>query len=138
MNVKIPHPLLAGEKYSLTCTVTSDLPHSVKWLDPNLNEVDASNTSKATYQTVLDETTSTLILNFDPLKTSHGGNYSCLSIISQLHVSKIENVTMIVQGKFLVLEDKATVYLIALYLVVVDSIFPSHFGVWVVASQLFR
>ena len=76
------NPLPAGGKYSFTCTVTSDFPPTIKWLDPDGNEVDGSDISITTNQPELDGNTTTLVLNFDPLKTSHGGIYTCASQVS--------------------------------------------------------
>ena len=70
------NPLPAGEAHSFICTVTSDLPPTVKWLDPDDNEVDG-------LKVVSSGNTTAVTLTFDPLLTSHGGTYSCVSSISK-------------------------------------------------------
>ena len=77
------NPLQAGGKYSLTCNVTSDLPPTVKWLDPDDNAVDNSDSSVIVSQPVTLGNTTTLVLKFDPLKASHGGSYSCVSTVAK-------------------------------------------------------
>ena len=78
------NPLPAGGSYSFTCTVTSDLPPTVKWLDPDDNSVDVgSDISVTMSQPVTDGNTTTVVLNFDPLKASHGASYSCVSTVSE-------------------------------------------------------
>ena len=94
------NPLSAGGKYSLTCTVTSDFPVSVQWLDTSDHEVDGSDVSLKMGETVIEGNTTTLILHFDPIRTSHGGTYTCKSTISESSLEKtaIRNVT--VQSKY--------------------------------------
>ena len=77
------NPLSAGGKHTLTCTVTSDLSPTVKWLDPDNNEVDGSDVAVVMDDMVANGNTTTLLLHFDPLKTSHGGTYACVSTISE-------------------------------------------------------
>ena len=91
----------AGSNYSFVCTVTSDFPSSVKWLDPDGNEVDGSDTSITTSQPVVNGNTTTLVLNFDPLKTSHSGIYSCTSFIMP-NLLKIETRELAVRSKLII------------------------------------
>ena len=91
-------PVLAGSKYSMTCTVTFDLPPLVKWLDPLNNEVNGSDVSMTTI-TIEEWNTTTVVLQFDPLKTSHGGVYTCVSLISQPYLYKEVVKTLTVQSK---------------------------------------
>ena len=93
------NPLSAGGKYSLTCTVTSDLPVSVQWLDPSDDEVDGSDVSLKIGETVIKGNTTTLILHFDPTRTSHGGTYTCKSTTSELSSEKTALRHVKVQGK---------------------------------------
>lgn len=92
------NPLSAGEKYSLTCTVTSDLPPSVKWLGPGNHAVDGSDVSVRMLEPVTQGNTTTLVLYFDPIKTSHGGTYTCTSI-SNLKLKKQSSTHVKVQSK---------------------------------------
>ena len=91
------NPLSAGGKHSLTCTVTSDLPPSVQWLDSSDDEVDGSDASLKMGETVIEGNITTLILHFDPIRTSHGGTYTCKSTISELSSEKtaLRNVTVL-------------------------------------------
>ena len=79
-----PNPLLAGGNYSLICVVTSDFAPTVQWLDPNTNEViTTTGTSVTTDNPVTNGNTTELVLNFDPIHTSHGGIYACISTVGE-------------------------------------------------------
>ena len=78
------NPLSAGGKYSLTCKVTSDVLPSVQWLSPR----DGMDTSVRKTEPVTVGNTTTLVLHFDPIKTSHGGTYVCISAIPNLGLKK--------------------------------------------------
>ena len=93
------NPLSAGDKYSLTCTVTSDLPVSVQWLDTSDDEVDGSDVSLKMGETVVEGNTTTLILHFDPIRTSHGGTYTCKSTTDELSSEKTALRHVKVQGE---------------------------------------
>ena len=73
------NPLSAGDKYTLTCNVTAEFAHSVKWLDSNNTDVN----DDITMVTVSGGNTTSLLLHFDPIKTSHAGTYTCVSSISE-------------------------------------------------------
>ena len=92
-------PLLASSKYTLTCTVTSDFPPTVKWLDPENNEVNGSDGYVTIGQPTLDENCTTLVLSFDPVKISHGGVYSCISTIKEPYLQKKAMQRLTVQSK---------------------------------------
>ncbi len=100
MDIEVPNsPPQAGSNYSLSCTVSSDFSPTVKWLDPDNNEMDSSNAISKAF--VDGNYTTTLVLNFDPLKTSHRGVYSCVStILSVLHERK--TVELEVSGKSII------------------------------------
>ena len=71
-----------GSNTTLTCVVISAFSPSVQWLDKNNNLVTFSGDfiwmeepytiGRATY----------VHLNFDPIRSSHGGWYTCKSVIS--------------------------------------------------------
>ena len=65
----------AGENFTLTCIVTSDRPPTVRWSDSHAEGVVLHSQST-------NGVTSTVVLQFSPLRTSHGGEYTCSSIIS--------------------------------------------------------
>ena len=93
-------PLLAGNTYSITCQVTSDVPPLVKWLDPNGSEITAmKGMISVKYQAFKFNSTS-ISLTFDPLTASHGGKYVCMSQINATILAQ-KNLTkdIIVQSK---------------------------------------
>lgn len=53
----------------------------MKWLDPDDNEIDGADLSVTTSQADVVGNTTTLVLTLEPLKTSHAGDYSCVSFI---------------------------------------------------------
>ena len=76
----------AGDNFTLTCTVTSDRPPSLSWTGSGKGVVVHSQT--------VNGFTSTLVIEFSPLRTSHGGAYTCLSSISpspSVHDSQLEH-----------------------------------------------
>lgn len=100
VNISGPaNPLSAGEKYSLTCTVTFDLLPFVRWLGPGNDEVDGSDVSVRVSEPVTGGNTTTLTLHFDPIRTSHGGTYSCRSSIRELRSDKLATRHVKVQSK---------------------------------------
>jgi hypothetical protein len=68
----------AGENYSLTCTVISDLPPTVRWVGPGNQAVDNA------IEPITEGNTTTLTMNFDHINTSDGGTYSCRSSIDEV------------------------------------------------------
>ena len=85
----------------MTCTVTAEFIPTVQWLDPYDNVMESSDVSMIT---VTDgNTTTTLRLHFDPLKTSHAGRYACVSTISEPNSFKKRTIDLVVQSKFIVL-----------------------------------
>ena len=69
----------AEETYNLTCTVEANVPPTVQWLYSSNGTV-VTNVSDITVgiQRTTGSTT-TLTLSFNPLHTSHGGQYTCQS-----------------------------------------------------------
>ena len=72
---------ISGGTYNLTCTVESNVPSTVQWLySSNGTAVtNGSNITVGTQRTT--NSTTTLTLSFNPLSTSHGGQYTCQSTI---------------------------------------------------------
>ena len=91
----------SGETYNLTCTVESNVPPTVQWMysssDTAVNN--GSNITVGTQRTT--GSTTTLTLSFNPLHTSHGGQYICQSTtdIPSSTVNAARNVT--VQGEYI-------------------------------------
>ena len=69
---------VAGDTLSLTCTVDVSLPPAVQWIHPNSSVItNSSNISVGPPVTAGNITN--LTLTFNPLLTSHGGQYTCQS-----------------------------------------------------------
>lgn len=71
-----------GERYQLTCTVTSNDGSTpmITWM--NVDGQIASNTSGLSLlPAVTSGTTSSSLLLLDPLSVSHEGNYTCRAIV---------------------------------------------------------
>ena len=91
------NPLLAGQSYNLTCTVTSDLPTEVKWKkSTSLRHelVREENEDVVLGDPVVVGMTTRLTVTFKYLRTSQGGNYSC--------VSNASNPTMVKEKRWIV------------------------------------
>ena len=70
----------AGQRFTLTCTVSSEQPAEVTWIDPNgvpcpLNSTDMSVSSTRSGQI------SALVLTLNSIHTSQSGRYKCISNI---------------------------------------------------------
>ena len=75
-----PGSTIAGETYSLVCSVTEDVDGltgspSVHWIGPD------GSTVVPTIESTSNQTSSSLTLNFRPLMTSSGGLYTCLATL---------------------------------------------------------
>ena len=94
----------AGVRSTITCIVTFD---DYLQARPSLNWILAGNTddiSFSTESTSESGSTSTSILTFNPLHTSHGGVYTCEATvnISGITVQSVDtNVTVLVQSKLI-------------------------------------
>ena len=89
----------SGETYNLTCIVESNVPSTVQWLYSS-NGTAVTNGSNITVGTQRTTgSTTTLTLSFNPLRISHGGQYTCQSRIDRppSTVTATRNVT--VQGE---------------------------------------
>ena len=111
------NPLSSGGKYSVTCNVTSDLSASVWWLGPDNQEVDGTHPSVNTIGPYTKNGTTTLVLHFDPIKTSHGGAYSCKSSINELVSQETRTRNVEVQCKQRILRGELLVYCLVANLV---------------------
>ena len=72
------NPLLAGENYTIYCTVESDIAPTVTWIDGDGNTISGKENIIIDNPVVSGNTT-VLRLTFAPLRTSHGGVYYCRS-----------------------------------------------------------
>ena len=100
VNIEGPaNPLPAGGTYSVNCTAISDLPTSVKWLDPNDKEVTLSGSDVWIDSPLTEDNETVLVMHFDPVKTSHGGVYTCISTVSQPLSYKRTTRNIIVQSE---------------------------------------
>ena len=110
----------AGESYTLTCTVevverlvvTPD----VEWLDPD-NNVITTGGDITVGSPQPSGTTTTLILTFNPLLTSYGGEYTCranitIDEISIIDLSNTSSTDVIVQSKYIVHDDGGSKYIV--------------------------
>ena len=76
----------AGNNFTLTCTVVSDLPALIMWIGPDgpIASQESITIAQTMAQTITGgETLNTLSseLVFHPLQASHGATYSCNSIV---------------------------------------------------------
>ena len=71
-------PVIAGSLLTLNCTTISNHMPDMMWVGPNGPAI-AENGSTVSEQ-VNGDLKSTILM-FDPLRTSHAGNYTCISII---------------------------------------------------------
>ena len=70
---------ISGETYNLTCTVEANVQPTVQWLYSNSGSR-VTNESNITVETEKTTNSTTILtLSFNPLSTSHGGQYTCQS-----------------------------------------------------------
>lgn len=84
------HRPTAGEVFTLTCTAFSDGPPALKWIGEGIGSEGVTVHSQG-----VDGLNSTLVIEFQPLHTSHSGMYSCISsfrISPSAHDSKLDYV----------------------------------------------
>ena len=96
LSVSVPSPAItvsvnsvgiptAGGSYTVTCTIMEEVVGltnmpSLQWLDSSGQEI-VDGEGITVEQTHQNETTAILVLIFDPLRTSHGGEYTCQGIL---------------------------------------------------------
>ena len=86
----------AGEEYALTCrvNVSAGTP-SIQWQYRNGNVVATGGDITVGSQETSGTTVTTLTLTFNPLLTSHGGEYICRSVVQEtVERTAMENVTV--------------------------------------------
>lgn len=87
---------IAGEYLTLTCSVVSDGPVVMMWLGPH-----GEDASRNTSALLLRMINGSLSISFQPLHTSHGGNYTCVSsIVTSVHVVE-KQYSITVQSKWI-------------------------------------
>ena len=100
---------LAGDSYTLTCTVQVVeglvVKPVVQWLDPFSNAI-VNGSDFTVGNPVTNGTTTTLTLTFNPLHTSHGGRYTCQASVTvnvvSISVSNSTTFDVRLQSKLLV------------------------------------
>ena len=91
-------PLTAGNTYSISCVVTADVQGTVEWADSTGSSVTSSN-DLSVRDPVINGKTTTLTLHFNPLHTSHGDRYTCISTVDVLQSVKRASEDVIVQSE---------------------------------------
>ena len=95
--------MTAGDPLNLTCTVSvvENLvqPPSVTWTGPGVGQTDVEEIGP-----MVSGAVTTLTLSFNPLRTSHGGQYTCRAVldIPTAGVSQLDNysvLNIVVQSK---------------------------------------
>ena len=98
--------IVAGQNYTLICTATRQQALSVTpeivWLDSAGNQLDSEEGITITVLTTTNETVAEL--EFNPLKTSKGGQYTCQAILESnaalAPLNKTATASVVVQCKF--------------------------------------
>ena len=94
---------ISGETYNLTCTVEANVPPTIQWLYSS-NSTVVMNDSGITVAMGTQGTTgssTTLTLSFSPLHASHGGLYTCQSIIDTPASTVNATADVTVQGEYI-------------------------------------
>ena len=92
----------SGGTYNLTCTVEANVPQTVQWLYSS-NGTAVTNVSGITMGTQRTTgSTTTLILSFNPLHTSHGEQYTCQSTTDTPPSTVTATKDVTVQGEYIV------------------------------------
>ena len=87
---------IAGDTFSVTCTVDVSMPPDVQWIYPNGTTVTNSSGINMGPPVITGNITN-LTLTFNPLLTSHGGQYTCQSqVVTALSVQS-ENTNIAVE-----------------------------------------
>ena len=74
--------IIVGTNATFMCIITSDFTPSVQWLDNNNDPVTSSGDTVWTEQQYTIGNHTYMRLKFDPIRSSHGGSYTCKSVIS--------------------------------------------------------
>lgn len=92
------NPVIAGSSLTLNCTATSNHVPLLTWVGPN-GPTNVENGIIVSEQ--INGDMKQTILTFDPLRTSHAGNYTCISIIE-------DSVSKIVAQHLVIVESEST------------------------------
>ena len=119
LSISVPRPAItvsvisegsdtAGESYVLTCTVMEEIEGltnmpSLQWLDPS-DQVVVDGEGVTVGQIQQTDTTAMLVLTFDPVRTSHGGEYTCQGTLESPPgpLMNTSEQTVTVQSKYIV------------------------------------
>ena len=101
MNITSSEPTAtAGQQFTLTCTVTSQRPAEVTWIDPDGVPCPLDGPDVSVSQTTTIGQTSTVEMTFKSIRTSQSGRYKCISNIAYPR-SKSENSFLVqIESKF--------------------------------------
>ena len=103
----------SGETYNLICTVEANVPPTVQWLYSS-NGTAVTNGNGITVETQrTTNSTTTLTLSFNPLHTSHGGQYTCQSTTDTPSSTVNATTDVTVQGECVHIYMWCTIYAIA-------------------------
>ena len=90
----------SGEEYNLTCSVNvSAGTPSIQWEYRNGSNVTTGGDITVVSQETSGTTVTTLTLTFNPLQTSHGGEYICRSVVQET-VERTAMVDVTVQSEY--------------------------------------
>ena len=89
---------ISGGTYNLTCTVETNVPPTVQWLYSSNGTAVVTNGSNITVGTERTTNATIFTLSFNPLHTSHGGQYTCQSKIDTPPSTVNATRNVIVQG----------------------------------------
>ncbi len=92
-------PLLAGESYTITCSVYSDIFPQVQWMGPDGSVLIGNSDINIGDLVVLENGTVTVSLQFTSLRTSQAGQYTCQSVVYNPPSVETGSVNVIVQGE---------------------------------------
>ena len=94
ITISEPGTGIAGDPFSLTCTVEVSMPPDVQWISSNTTVTNSSQITVGPPVTAGNITE--LTLTFNPLLTSHRGQYTCRSeVVTAMSVqNKIRNITV--------------------------------------------
>ena len=96
----------AGQQFTLTCTVTSERPPEVTWIDPDGVPCPLDGPDVSVNQTTTIGQTSIVELTFKSMRTSQSGRYKCISNITHPLSESEDSFLVRVQSKF----DKCALY----------------------------